>query len=237
MNQAIAAANGRKERIVMNNDRLESTSEANQAESASGCGPGCNCGRTKIGTKGKMIICLVVVIAAAIVLAHSIMQKAETGVDGGQNAFTAKLLVAEKNSSPETAENASEADLANLSLWGKPLESLGTLNDLAAQKDAVFLYLPAKGQRPDESVKKEIEAAAGKAQSQGTMMALFVLDENSEDYANVTRQVPAPCVLAMVNGTGNSAATTNITEGNLLQSLVAASRPSGCSPGGCAVPC
>jgi len=221
----------------MNNDRLESTSETNQAESALGCGHGCNCGRTQIGTKGKMIVCLVVIIAAAIVLAHSVMQKAETGVDGGQNAFTAKVLVAEKASPLNTAENASMMDLANLSLWGKPLESLASLNDLAVQKDAVFLYMPAKGQRPDESVKKEIEAAAGKAQLQGTRMALFVLDEGSQDYAQVTSQVPAPCVLAMVNGTGNSAATTNITEGNLLQSLVAASRPSGCSPGGCAMPC
>jgi hypothetical protein len=176
-----------------------------------------------------VIICLVVAIAAAIVLANSVMQKAETGADGGLNAFTAKSLVAEKTS-PQT-------DQANSSLWGKPLESLASLNELAVQKDAVFLYLPAKGQRPDESVKKEIEAAAGKAQSQGTKMAFFVFDESSVDYAPVTSQVPAPCVLAMVNGTGNSVATTNITEGNLLQSLVAASRPSSCSPGGCALPC
>ena len=74
----------------MDNDKLEPTSSANQAESASGCGPGCNCGGTKIGTKSKVIICLVVAIAAAIVLANSVMQKAETGADGGLNAFTAK---------------------------------------------------------------------------------------------------------------------------------------------------
>ncbi len=213
----------------MDNDKLEPTSSENQAEGASACGPGCNCGAAKIGTKGKVIICLVVAIAAAIVLANSVMQKAETGADGGLNAFTAKSLAAEKTS-PQT-------DQANSSLWGKPLESLASLNDLAVQKDAVFLYLPAKGQRPDESVKKEIEAAASKAQSQGIMMGFFVLDESSVDYAPVSSQVPAPCVLAMVNGTGNSVATTNITEGNLLQSLVAASRPSSCSPGGCALPC
>ncbi|MBP1609278.1 MAG: hypothetical protein H6Q04_1513, partial [Acidobacteria bacterium] len=106
-----------------------------------------------------------------------------------------------------------------------------------AQKDAVFLYLPAKGQTPDDQVKKEIEKAAEKAQSQGTKMGLFVLDDGSQDYAQVTSQVPVPCVLAVVKGGGSSAATNNITEGNLLQSLVAASRPSGCSPGGCAVPC
>jgi len=185
-----------------------------------------------------MIICLVIAIAAAIVLVHSVMQNAETGVDGGQNAFAAaKVLVTDEASSQATKETATGTSQTNISLWGKPLESLASLNDVAAQKDAVFLYLPEKGQRPDESVKKEMEAAAGKAQSQGTMMALFVLDEGSDDYAQVIRQVPAPCVLAMVNGTGNSVATTNISEANLLQSLVAASRPSGCSPGGCAVPC
>ncbi|MCX6677984.1 MAG: hypothetical protein NTU95_08590 [Methanothrix sp.] len=144
---------------------------------------------------------------------------------------------AEKASSPNTAENGSETDPANSLLWDKPLESLASLNEVADQKDAVFLYLPAKGQSPDESVKKEIEAAAGKAQSQGTKMAFFVMDEGSVDYAQVTSQVPTPCVLALVNNTGNSIATTNITEANLLQSLVTASRPSGCSPGSCALPC
>ena len=221
----------------MNNDRSEPTSAANQAESGSGCGPGCNCGTTRIGTKGKAIICLIVVIAAAVVLANSVMQKTEIQAGQGQKVFATTALTTEKGSPAVTAEKANETNQVNSSLWGKPLESLASLNGVAAQKDAVFLYLPAKGQRLNESVKKEIEAAAEKAKSQGTMMALFVLDEGSEDYANMTSQVPAPCVLAMVKGLGTSAATHNISEGNLLQALVAASRPSGCSPGGCAQPC
>ena len=65
---------------------------------------------------------------------------------------------------------------------------------------------------------------------------LFTLDEGSKDYAQVTSQVPVPCVLAMVKGLGTSAATHNISEENLLQALVAASRPP-CRPGGCAQPC
>ena len=69
---------------------------------ASECGPGCNCGGTRIGTKGKVIICLVVAIAAAIVLANSVMQKAETGADGGLNAFTAKTCWQPRR---DTAEN------------------------------------------------------------------------------------------------------------------------------------
>lgn len=226
----------------MNNDKLEPTSAANQAESASECGPGCNCGATGIGTKGKAIICLVVVIAAAVVLAHSIMQKTETGIDQGQNAFAATVLATEKSSSLVTAEKANETDRAKSSLWGKPLESLASLDEVAAQKDAVFVYLPVKGQGPDESTKKEIEAAAGRVQSRGTTMALYTLDEGSKDYAQVTSQTSAPGVLAIAKGGGMSVVSGNITEGNLLQALLAASRPSGCGPGsscgpsGCAVP-
>jgi len=225
----------------MDDDRLEPTSAANQAESASGCGPGCNCGATGISTKGKTIICLVIAIAAVVVLAHSVMQKTETGIDQGQNAFATKITAVEKTSTPVTAGKANETDQAKSSLWSKPLESLASLDEVAAQKDAVYVYLPIKGQGLNDSVKKEIEVAAGKAQSGGTTMALYTLDDGSTDYAEVTRQVSTPCVLAMVKGGGMSVVSGNISEGNLLQGLVAASRPSGCGPGsncgpsGCAV--
>ncbi|AKB68193.1 hypothetical protein [Methanosarcina mazei] len=191
----------------MDNDRLKPLSSVNKTEGGSGCGPGCNCDRNKIGKKGKAIICLVVVLAAVIVLAQA------------------------------TTDNRSVNAQTDLSLGGNPLASLASLNDVATQKDAFFIYLPANGQEPNEDVKKEIEAAAEKAQSQGTEMGLFILDEDSEDYAQVTSQVSAPCVLAIVKGSGNSVIVTNISEVNLLKSLVTASRPSSCSPGGCGQSC
>jgi hypothetical protein len=200
----------------MDNDKLKPLSSVNQTKGGSGCGPGCNCGETKSGKKGKAIICLVVALAAVIVLAHATTENtggnAQTNLMGGNTQ-------------------------TNLSLWGKPLASLASLNDVAAQKDAFFIYLPAKGQGPNENVKKEIEAAAGKAQSQGTEMGLFVLNEGSEDYAQVTSQVSAPCVLAIVKEGGTSVSVTNISEVNLLKSLVTASRPSSCSSGGCGQSC
>ncbi len=226
----------------MDDDKLEPTSAANPAESTSECGPGCNCGTTGIGTKGKAIICLVVAIAAAVVLAHSVMQKTETGVDQGQNAFAATVLKAEKSPSLVTAEKANGTDQTKSSLWGTPLESLASLDEVATQKDAVFVYLPIKGKGLDESTKKEIEVAAEKAQSRGTTMGLYTLDDGSKDYTEMTSQVSIPCVLAMVKGSGMSVVSGNISESDLLQGLVTASRPSGCSPGsscgpsGCVVP-
>ncbi len=225
----------------MDNDKLEQNSAANQAESASGCGPGCNCDKTGISKKGKTIICLVIAIVAVVVLAHSVMQKTETGIDQGQNAFATKITAAEKASIPQTEGKANKTDQAKPSLWGKPLESLASLDEVAAQKDAIFVYLPTKGQGLSENVKKNIEVAAGKAQSRGTTMALYTLDDGSKDYAQLANQTSTPCVLAMVKGSGMSVVSGNISEGNLLQALVTASRPSGCSPGsscgpsGCAV--
>lgn len=225
----------------MDDDKLKKNSAADQTESKSECGPGCNCGSTGISKKGKTIICLAIAIAAVIVLVHSVMQKTEIGVDQGQNVFAAKITAAEKASAPVTAGKANETNQAKSSLWGKPLESLASLDEVAAQKDAVFVYLPIKDQGPDESVKKIIEAAAGKAQSRGTTMALYTLDDGSKDYALLANQTSTPCVLAMVKGSGMNIISGNISEANLLQALVVASRPSGCSPGsscgpsGCAV--
>ena len=105
---------------------------------------------------------------------------------------------------------------------------------MAAEKDAVFVYLAEKGQKPNENVQKEIEGAASKARSGGTVVAFFALDDDSSEYKEVIEQVPAPCVLAMVKGRGMSVVSSGITEGKLLQALVAASRPSGgCGPSGC----
>lgn len=212
----------------MDNDKTTSNAVQNQAGCAAECGPGCNCSASGVGKKGKIIICLVVAIAATIVLAYGIVQKAEAQNDLGQSAL----------------EAANETNQADSSLWGNPIESLAYLSEVASQNDAVFLYLPIKGQGQDENIKKEIQSAATKAQSKGTMTAFFALDEGSEDYAQLTSQVPAPFVLVMAKGCNLGAVPANISEESgmgivsgdiseesLLYALVAASRPSiGCCP-------
>ena len=139
------------------------------------------------------------------------------------------LAAAEKAKTTQTNQ-------AKSGLWGGSLTGLADLNKVAAQTQAVFIYLPKKGQEPIESVKQEIEKAAGKVQSGGKKMGCYTLDANSDDYVKVTSQIPSPCVLAMVKGGGGSAVSGKITEAKLLQALVTASRPasSGCGPSGCA---
>jgi hypothetical protein len=219
----------------MNDKRSEQASTTPQVEVTSQCGPGCNCGTTGLRTKGKVIVCVVVAIAAALVLARGFIRKAESKSIQGQNAFAA-TAPAISPESPSTTEKVKTADTIRTksSLWGEPLKNLASLNGVAAQKDAVFVYLPKKGRGPDETIKLQIEKAAGEAQSGGRVMGLYTLDDGSQDYAQVTSRVPAPLVFAVVKGGGTRAVTGDISEGKLLQALVEASRPSGCAPSGCA---
>ena len=155
---------------------------------------------------------------------------------------------AKKGNPPATTPAATEkADKtekspAGPSLWGNPLESLASLNSVAAGKDAVFIFLPVKDSPRSAEIKKEIEAAAAKIQAGGTTMSAHILKDKSPDYQQVASQAPVPCVLALVKGRGMSAVPgKEITEANLIKALVAASRPSGgcgpsssgCGPSGC----
>jgi len=199
-------------------DEKAGATNADKAECSSGCKAGCCCSSNGISKRAKIIVFLIVAIAAAIVIAQGIMQKAEAESDMGLNS-------------------------SDLSLWSEPVASLASLNQVATQKD-VFLYLPLTDQGPDVKIKHEIESVASKAQSQGRSIAFFALDQGSEDYGQLTSQVPAPLVLVINNGcnlssvpsnitteTGMSVVSGDISEENLLYALVAASRPTaGCCP-------
>ena len=214
----------------MNEENSDQMSTTNQVEKTTQCEPGCDCGKTGLGTKGRMIISLIVVIAATAVLGRSIIaRKTVDGIDQSQTAFASTV-----SAFPSPASTA--AIETNLS-WGEPLKDMASLNQVAAQTNAVFMYLYEKGRGADEAVKRQIEQAASKAQSGGMNMAFYTLDAGSQDYTQITSQVPAPCVLAMVKGGGISVVSGEITEGKLLQSIVAASRPSGCCPPGSSTAC
>ena len=213
----------------MNEEKSDQVPTTNQVEGTAQCEPGCNCGKTGLGTKGKTIICLVVVFAATAVLGRSIARKDVIGSVQSQTAFASTASV--------LPSPASTAAMETKLSWGEPLKDMASLNQVAAQTNAIFMYLHEKGRGVDEAVKRQIEQAAGKAQIGGLKMALYTLDAGSQDYAQITSQVPAPCVLAMVKGAGVSVVSGEITEGKLLQAILAASRQSGCgsgcAPSGC----
>jgi len=197
------------------------------------CGPGCDCDAPGLSTKGKIIVCLVVCLAAAAVLARGIMKRTGAESDGDQQSFATVLPVVgaeEPTSSEGKASEGAEKEDAKSTLWGNPLNSLASLNKVASEKDAVFVFLPAGSDEEVNAIKTQVEATAKKIISRGTTMAAFTLDKNTKDYTQITSQAPAPCVLTMVKGRGMSVVSKDITEASLLQALVTASRPSDCAP-------
>ena len=82
-------------------DEKVGATNADNAECSSGCKAGCCCSSNGISKRAKIIVFLIVAIAAAIVIAQGIMQKAEAESDMGQNS-------------------------SDLSLWSEPVASLAS---------------------------------------------------------------------------------------------------------------
>jgi len=217
--------------MKMNKDGSEQTNTDDKTDAVE-CGPGCDCNKPGLSTKGKVFVCLAVGLVAAFVLARGFMKKTGAENYSNQQSFATALPVVQAPSatSKSKAAEGAEKEKTKSTLWGDPLDSLASLNKVASGKDAVFVLLQAGNDEEIKIIKNQIEAAAEKIISRGTTMAAFTLDKNAQDYAQVSSQVSAPCVLTMVKGRGMSVVEKDITEASLLQALVEASRPSGCGP-------
>ncbi len=189
-------------------------------------------------SKRKLVVFAIIVVAAGIILARSLMKESNDAGGDGQQLFA--TIAQEKNCeiSPQinaatNAETNIEAsDKTELTLWRPELDSLASLNKVATNTDAVFVFLAAEDQQGSQAITKEIEAAAKKIQSNGSRICAFRLKKDAPDYAQLAKQFSIPCVVAMVKGRGMSAVSgiSEITEAKLIQAFVTASRPSGCGP-------
>ena len=205
-----------------------------------------------------MLVFILIVIAAGVVLARSVIRKSNSAADQKQQSFAAIQPVETSNTpapqdavpeiqtpnnsktvadSPSTAKSTAKAGVSGSpdpALWGKPLDSLASLSKVAAETDAVFILLAADDQQGNQTITNEIEAAAKKVQSNGIRISAFTLKKGAPNYAQLAKQLSVPCVLAMVKGGGLSGVSGEITETKLVQAFVMASRPaSGCGPSGC----
>ena len=240
----------------MNDNNDQDNSQENINDSPPSCDEGscCPSGSGSNGKSWKLVVFILIVIAAGVVLARSFISKSNS--DQPQQAF-ASIQIDNGSETPapvkaEEAEMPVESEIkidtppvavetkkqeipakATPSLWKADLDSLASLNEVAADSDAVFVLITAKDQLNDNTITKEIEAAAQKIMANGTKVSAFRLKESAPKYANLVKQVTVPSVLAMVKGLGMSAVSKDITETKLVQAFVAASRPSGCGPTGC----
>jgi len=248
----------------MSDNKGQTYSQEN-TDSIQPCSCGGNCDSSESCSQGrcwKMVIFILIVIAAGIVLARSFIRKSNSNTNQSQQAFVsvqtdiksdtpsplkpvvkADALIKSKNNieTPSVVDETTKQDIsikAAPPLWGPELDSLASLNKVAADTDAVFvLLLATENQESNQNITREIEAATKTIKADGIRMSVFKLNKAAPDYAQLAKQLSVPSVVAMVKGRGMSTVSGEISEAKLVQAFVTASRPaSGCCPSGAGSP-
>jgi hypothetical protein len=213
------------------------------------CGPGCDCGKPSRNKKIKVAVCLIVLLAVGGVFAYRAKNGKQSAPANTETAFTAPVASGVSQQKPDTAVKVIESKEAvqpideqkpavnaveEGKMAGVSLDSLASLNKVAMNQDAVFIFVPAKGL--NFASKEDIDAIASaqkKIESIGAKIGLYTLQSSSTDYANIASQVTPPCMLVMSKGKGTGAVSGGITEDKILQAYVTSSRAGGCGPSGC----
>ncbi len=218
-----------------NNDLTNGQENAGDAQACCDGDSCCPSGPDGSGKGWKMVVFLLIIVAAGLVLARSLLNKSNSDGDQSQQVFASILPDNEPDTSAPLMDNRKNQDVsvkAAPTLWKADLNSLASLNTLAAESDAVFVLLAARDKLNDQAITKEIESAAQKIMANGKKVSAFRLKESAADYAQLSRQVSIPSVIAMVKGRGMRAVSGEITELKLVQAFVAASKSSSCGPSG-----
>ncbi|MCF7848603.1 MAG: hypothetical protein K9M45_07125 [Kiritimatiellales bacterium] len=124
-------------------------------------------------------------------------------------------------------------------LWGEPLPSITMLDTVAADKDAVYVYVSAPEGKMSADEQIAIEGAAAQLTDEGAAIGIFELLADSDDYRDAQESIATPCVLALRKGYGLNVVNGELTADGLIDALVGSScgaggcGPSGCGPSGC----
>jgi len=193
-----------------------------------GCGPGCDCGKPSGNKKAKVAICLIVLLAVCGIFVYKAKSAKQNTPAITETAFAAPIVNKANRQEPVVKSVEGRKNV------GEFIDSLASLNKVAINQDAVFVFVPAN---ENETISKEtinaIAAAEQKLKSNGIHIGLYTLQFSpSKEYASIAAQLPLPGMLVMSKGKGMGAVSGEITETKLLQAYVASSRAGGCCPAG-----
>lgn len=199
------------------------------------CGPGCDCGKPSRNKKLKAVICLIVLLAIGGIFVYKAKTAKQTAPVITATAFAAPVVkeVNEQKPAIPTIDKQEPVVKAveEKKTVGQFLDSLASLNKVAVNQDAVFVFIPSKS---NDIVGKEtidaIASAEQKIKSTGVQIGLYTLQSSSPEYANLAAQLTLPGMLVMSKGRGMGAVSGGITEEKILQAYVASSRAGGCGP-------
>ena len=185
-------------------------------------------------TKGKVVISVIIIAAAIAVGANSFLRgtSAQAYKVGPAKSFSASLAespvtAVETSNKPGSLSNREEIS-AN-----RTLDSLQALDTLAADKDVVFIVLPAEEQDPTQAVLKQVGVVATTLWNSGQKIGAFTLRTNAPDYGYLVGHFAVksfPCVVVLGRRGTASAVSGDVSEARLYNAVVLASTPAACCP-------
>ncbi|MFA5354125.1 MAG: hypothetical protein WC291_07835 [Thermodesulfovibrionales bacterium] len=200
-----------------NNDNTKS-SEKEGAETTgnfTGCEPGCGCGEGagKVNRKLKILIPLVLVVAACGIFLFKTNPS-----DSAKNGFSISGSVPGAGGVLNSAAQQGRTSLSGID----------ELNTVAAKLDTVFVLIPGKDNAP---IDKESGAALASVErtlnAKGLSTGIFTLQTDSTDYQNFVANAAAPGIAVLTKGNGVGFVQGGITETSLMQAYVASTGSSG----------
>lgn len=183
----------------------------------------------------KLAIFILVLSAAAAVAVHSFLGKSGSSTDSPAQQFTA-ITHGESPTAP-AAQNPGGNDVQEESksvVCGITLDSMAALNQVAADKDFVFILLPGESKEAAQAAAKKVDEALKKISAKGVRVASFTLGKDAQDYAELVKGLSIeslPSIVALGRGCGAAVVSGEVTEAKLLRAFVLASTPS------CGTPC
>lgn len=204
-------------------------------QQASACGPECGCHATGGAGRMRWVLGLIVLLAAVTLVAWAMIKNNGASTRTTAPAFTAPPVAQTPASESGSAASSGQAAKAAEASVGQSIVALSDLNVVAADTDAVFVFLPGKDETSGKAPTAQIRGAVRTIESQvRNKIGIFTLKPDSRDYEQVAAQMAVPGVLAMVKGRGMSAVFGDITETKLVQAFVTASSTGACCGGGAA---
>jgi len=184
--------------------------------------------------KGKMLVSAIIILAAIGVGANSFFNgnSAQSYTTVPAKSFSAGLT----ETPAVTAENGNQ---------GKPqtkqeeiplnqvLDSLQSLDTVAADKDVVFLVLPGEAQISSIAIPKQLGTVANNLWKSGRRVAVFTLKSNTPDHNRLVSQFSVktfPSVVILGRQGSASAVAGDVTEAGLYNAFVLASTAAACCP-------
>jgi hypothetical protein len=179
--------------------------------------------RDKSWNKGKTLVSAVIIMAAIGVGANSLVRgtSAQSCNAGPANPFSARLTEIPSVAAENSYQGNPQIKPEEISLTAV-LDSLRTLETLAADKDVVFIVLPGEAQNPHEEVLNQVGAVAKNLWNSRQKVGVFTLKSSAPDHSELVRHFAVktlPCVVVLGRQGSATAVAGDITEARFTAHL------------------